>query len=323
MRGRMNRREFLKQSAIPATVLSASPQTLFGATQEFVRESLKTVAEIDKAAIRQFASHLRGRALLPGEPGYESACQLWTGQNPNRPGLVVRCAGPQDIATTVNFARDQGLLLAVRGGGHSRDSTCEGGLLINLSDMRKIAVKPAKYVARVQAGLTVADVDKATSAFGLAAVLGECPSVGISGLTLGGGLGRLMGQRGALCDNLLSAEVVTADGLVRRASAQENGDLFWAIRGSSGNFGIVTSFEYRLHPVGQVLSGMLRYPISEARAVLRFFGEYMETAPDALDALIEIGSGILQYGVVNLLHVEALLGHEATYPPGERTVLRR
>jgi len=168
-------------------------------------------------------------------------------------------------------------------------------VLLNLASLKKVAVDPAKRLLRADAGLTGGEVDKATSAHGLATVMGECPSVGISGLTLGGGLGRLMGQHGALCDNLLAAEVVTAEGAVLRVSANENADLFWAIRGGGGNFGIVTSLEYRLHPVGQVLSGVLQYPISRVRETLQFFGRYMETAPEPLDAVMEIGTGFLLY----------------------------
>ena len=291
---RIDRREFIKQSAIATAVFSASPASLFGAGQESVRVGLKTVAEIDKAAIRKFASRLRGQALLASDRGYESACRDWTGQIPQRPGLVVRCTGTEDIVAAVKFARDQELAVAVRGGGHGLQSS-EGGMLVNLSGMKKITVNASQRVARAQSGLTLTELDKATYTSGLAAVLGECPSVGISGFTLGGGLGRLMGEHGALCDNLLSAEVVTAEGRVLRASATENADLFWAIRGGGGNFGIATSFDYRLHPVGQVLSGMLRYPLSEARRILRFFRDYMLTAPDPLDALVEIGTGILQY----------------------------
>jgi FAD binding domain len=295
MEGESNRREFLRQSAIAVAAFSVSPPPVFGVDRESAQRSLKTVAEIDEAATREFVSRLHGRVLLPGDPDYDSACQSWTGKILKRPGLVVRPTGTADIVAAVKFARDHELLLAVRSGGHRLDSICEGGMLIRLSGMKEIAVNGAKRVARAQAGVTAADLDKATCALGLATVLGECPSVGISGLTLGGGLGRLMGQHGALCDNLLSVEVVTADAMVLSASVRENADLFWGIRGGGGNFGVVSSFDYQLHPVGQVLSGMLRYPLSKARRVLRFFGDYMLTAPDELDALVEIGSGILQY----------------------------
>ena len=259
------------------------------------RETGRTIGAIAPATIRKFASQIRGRMLRPDDPGYRSSSQFWDGRLLKRPGLVVRCATSEDIATCVKFARDQDLVLAIRGGAHTRNSSCEGGLLVNLSDMKGISVDPAQRVARVQSGVQVGYVDKATSAHGLAAVLGECPSVGISGLTLGGGLGRLMGQHGSLCDDLLAAEVVTADGDVRRVRAGENEDLYWAIRGGGGNFGIATNFEYRLHPVRQVLSGMLRYRLSEARALLQFLREYMASAPDGLDVIIEIGSRLLTY----------------------------
>ncbi|MGH9339734.1 MAG: FAD-binding oxidoreductase [Acidobacteriota bacterium] len=292
MGSKIDRREFLKQSSLSMGAAAASSRLAAGSVPEV---DLKTVAEIDRASIRKFTSLLQGQALLPGDDGYESACRNWTGRVTKRPGLVVRCAGTEDVAGAVKFARDHGLLLAVRGGGHTGNSTCDGGLLINLSALKDLHVDPARRVVRAQAGLLAGELDRATCASGLATVMGECPSVGISGMGLGGGLGRLMGQYGALCDNLLWAEVVTADGSVLQASARENSDLFWAIRGGGGNFGVVTSFDYRLHPVDQVLSGMLHYPVTQAGAVLRFFREWMLEAPDELDALVEIGSGILQY----------------------------
>lgn len=288
----MNRREFLRQSALTVGAASALSPLAFASLPE---ESLRTVDEMDASLIRRLRPQLHGQALLPGDRGYESACQDWVGRIPKRPGLVVRCAAGEDVATAVKFARDQELLVAVRGGGHTPHSACEGGMLINVSGLKQIDLDRDRRAVRVEPGLTVGEMDQATCALGLATVLGECPLVGISGMSLGGGLGRLMGQHAALCDNLLSADVITADGRALRASADENPDLFWAIRGGGGNFGIVTSFEYRLHPVGQVLSGMLRYPISEARTVLRFLGEWMPTVPDEIDAVIEFGSGILQY----------------------------
>jgi len=254
-----------------------------------------TVTDVRTSTIQAFISQLHGKALQSGAPNYESSCRHWTGRIFKRPGLIVRCADTQDIVATVKFAKDQGLDLAVRGGGHTRNSTCEGGVLINLSEMRHLEVKPEKQTAFAQTGLTGVDMDRATAQFGLATVLGECPTVGISGLTLGGGLGRLMGQHGALCDNVLSAEVVTADGAVRQVSALENPDLFWAIRGGGGNFGVVTFFSYQLHAIGPVLAGMLRYPMSEARAMLKFLADTMPDAPDELDCLLEIGHNVLQY----------------------------
>jgi len=290
---RMDRREFLKQSAITATALSASLGTLLGASHYAAAQ--KAVAELDGARVRNFASQLRGQALLPSDAGYETACRNWIGGIPKRPGLVVLPAEVEDVAAVVRFAREHELALAVRGGGHTTHSTTDGGVMVNLTSLQKVAIDPVKRLLRVDAGLTGGAVDKATSAYGLATIMGECPSVGLSGLALGGGLGRLMGQHGALCDNLVSAEVVSAEGKALRVSADENADLFWATRGGGGNFGIVTSFAFRLHPVGQVLSGVLHYPISRIRETLQFFGRYMETAPDQLDAVMEIGSGFLLY----------------------------
>lgn len=285
-----NRREFLRQSALAVTACAGTAPFLYGQTK-----SLRTVDEVKHANIQKFTGQVQGAVFHPGQPGFSSACQLWTGSMPKQPGLVVLCAGTEDIATTIKFACDQGLQLAVRGGGHTLNATCEGGVLINLSAMQGIEVDPTKRMARVQAGVLAGSLDQATAPFDMAALLGKCPTVGVSGLTLGGGLSRLMGQYGALCDTLLGAELVTADGSVVQVDAQTQKDLFWAIRGGSGNFGVVTSFTYQLVPVQQALVGMLRYPISQLRSVLEFFGPFMESAPDTLDALVEIGSGILQY----------------------------
>lgn len=291
---RIDRREFMQQSMVAVAAFAASPASVFARGRESSQSSLKTVAEIDKAAIRKFASNVRGQVVAPGDPGYESACRDLIGNMPDKPGLIVRSGGSDDTVAVVNFARDQELPLAIISGGHGL-RLARGGVLIDLSGMKRIEVDIPQRVAKVQAGVKLGEFDKATCAHGLAAVLGECPSVGISGFALGGGLGRLMGQFGSLCDNLLSAEIITADGRLVRTSATENPDLFWAIRGGSGNFGVVNSFCFRLHPVGSVLAGTLRYPIAKAPAILRLFREYMSAAPDSLDALIEIGSSVLQY----------------------------
>jgi FAD/FMN-containing dehydrogenase len=289
----ISRRELLKQNVVTGAVLSAAPVIVFGRHRRPAPQSPKNVAQVDRSIIRKFASRLRGQALLPDDKRYTSAGEDWAGQMPLRPGLVVRCAATEDVVASVKFARDHDLPIAVRAGGHHLRST-EGGVLVNLSGMTKVSVDASSRIARADAGLLLGDLDRATQMSGLAAVLGECPSVGMSGYTLGGGLGRLMGRHGSACDNLLSAEIVTADGRVLRISANENPDLFWGVRGSGGNFGIVTSFEHRLHPVGRVMAGVLQYPMSQARAALRFFADYMKEAPDELDGLIEMGS-ILQY----------------------------
>jgi FAD/FMN-containing dehydrogenase len=291
----INRREFLRQTALAVPALGAVPTLLSGAAGNDAPVPRKTVSDLRSSTVQAFVSGLSGPTLIPGDVNYESSCRHWSGRVFKRPGLIVRCADTQDVAATVTFASDQGLDLAVRCGGHTRYSTCEGGVLINLSDMRQLDVNPGHRVARAQAGLCAVEMDRATAQHGLAAVLGECPTVGISGLTLGGGLGRLMGQHGALCDNVLSAELVTADGAVHRVNASEEPALFWAIRGGGGNFGVVTAWSYRIHPVGPVLAGMLEYPASEAGAILAFLKDYMPDAPDELDLLIEIGRNVLQY----------------------------
>ena len=218
---------------------------------------------------------------------------LWTGLiDPRHPALIVRCSGESDVVRAISFARNNQITVAVRSAGHSLagDSFCEGGMLIDISGMKRIEVDPVAGVARAQTGLTVGEFDHATQGFGLATVLGECSAVGISGFTLGGGLGRLMGKHGVACDNLVSAELVTAEGSLVRANAAENGDLFWGLQGGGGNFGVVTSLEYRLHPVGRILGGTLTYPISAIRDVLHFVDNYMTEVPDEFDIVVDIGN---------------------------------
>jgi FAD/FMN-containing dehydrogenase len=196
--------------------------------------------------------------LRVGEDGFDAARCIWNGMIERRPSLIVRCAGAADVVAAINVARDQDLLLAVRGGGHSAagSSVCDGGLMLDLSHMKGIRVDPARRTARAEAGITWAEFDRETQAFGLATTGGVVSTTGISGLTLGGGIGWLARTHGLSCDNLISVDVVTGDGHLRTASADENSDLFWAVRGGGGNFGVVTSFEYRLHPLAtNVLAG--------------------------------------------------------------------
>ncbi len=241
---------------------------------------------VEEGAIQKLVASVRGELLRPGDEGYESARRVWNRKQDKHPGMIVRCAGVADVICAIDFARTHGLLVAVRGGGHSYagHAICDGGIVIDLSRMKGIQVDPVRRIVRAEAGLTVSEFDHATQTFGLATTLGECPSTGVAGLTLGGGFGFLMGKCGLSCDNLLSAEVVTADGQLITARAGENEDLLWGLRGGGGNFGVVTSLEYRLHPVSQVLGGMVTYPRSQAREVLRFFRESMRTAPDELTA---------------------------------------
>ena len=243
--------------------------------------------------IGKFEAGLQGEVIRPSDASYEIARKGRMGLvDPRRPLLITRCASTADVVRSVEFARANELPIAVRAGGHSLsgDSFCDGGMVIDVSPMKGVEVSAATRTVRADAGLTASELDRATQAFGLATVLGECSAVGIAGYTLGGGLGRLMGKHGAACDNLLSVELVGANGKVIHANQEENADLFWAIRGGGGNFGIATSFEYRLHPATQVLGGTLIYPIADTRKVLTFLGEYMMTAPDEFDVVIDIGN---------------------------------
>ncbi|MEH2480544.1 FAD/FMN-containing dehydrogenase [Nitrobacteraceae bacterium AZCC 2146] len=228
---------------------------------------------------------LRGSLCLQDEAGYDEARTIWNAMIDRRPGAVVRCGGASDVMRAVRLARDNGLLVAVRGGGHniSGNAVCEGGLLIDLSPMRSVRVDPKKRTARVEPGVTLGEFDKEAQAFGLATPLGINSTTGVAGLTLGGGFGWLSRKFGFTVDNLISADVVTADGALVQASAAENPDLFWAIRGGGGNFGVVTSFEFKLHPVGPDLtSGLIVHPFARARELLAGYREVAAAAPDEL-----------------------------------------
>jgi FAD/FMN-containing dehydrogenase len=235
--------------------------------------------------VEEFKARLRGSLLHPGEDGYDQARKIWNGMFDRRPALIARCAGAADVISAVNFARDNKLQVAVRGGGHSLPghSVCDGGVVIDLSPMKAIRVDPAARTARAEPGVKWLEFDRETQAFGLATTGGTASDTGIAGLTLGGGLGWLSNKYGLTIDNLLSADVVTADGRLLTASAMENQDLFWGLRGGSGNLGVVTSFKYQLHAVGPIiLGGMVAYPLAKAKEVLRFYREFSKAAPDEL-----------------------------------------
>jgi FAD/FMN-containing dehydrogenase len=252
-----------------------------------------TSADISASEIEQLAASLRGQLLRPGEEGYDTARRIWNAMIDRSPALIARCAGSADVVRSVNFARYHGLLLSVRGGGHnvSGNAVCDGGLMIDLSPMKSIRVEPARSTARAEAGCTWRDLDHETQAFGLATTGGIIPTTGIAGLTLGGGLGWLMRKHGLSCDNLISTDMVTADGRLVTASATDNSDLFWAARGGGGNFGVVTSFEYRVHPVGQVLGGMVAHSLERAREALKFLREFAPSAPDDLCTMAAFVTG--------------------------------
>jgi FAD/FMN-containing dehydrogenase len=248
-----------------------------------------TGAMLKEAA--ELQSTLRDKLFLVGDPGYEEARKIWNGAIDKRPALIVRCTGAADVMGAVRFAREHNPPVAVRGGGHAvaGHALCDGGLVIDLSAMSGIHVDPLKRVARAHGGGLWRDLDRETQAFGLAVTGGIVSHTGIGGLTLGGGIGWLMRKYGLSIDNLLSADVVTADGAFLRASETENPDLFWGLKGGGGNFGIVTSFEYRLHPVGPtVLAGMLLYPMDDALEVLGFLRDFLLDAPDELGVIANL-----------------------------------
>ena len=235
--------------------------------------------------IEGLKGNFRGQVILPEDDLYESARKVWNATIDKHPALIARCATTADVVSAVNFAKDNGLVLAVRGGGHNiaGSAMCNDGIVIDLSQMKAAQVDAASLRATIEGGATLADFDAAAQAHGLATPLGINSTTGVAGLTLGGGFGWLSRKYGMTIDNLESAEVVTAAGEVVRASATEHPDLFWALRGGSGNFGVVTRFEIRLHPVGpNLLSGLIVYPLSEAKAVLQQYREFMAKAPDEL-----------------------------------------
>lgn len=228
---------------------------------------------------------LRGSLCLADEAGYDEARTVWNAMIDRRPAAVVRCHGASDVMRAVRLARDHGLLLAVRGGGHniSGNAVCEGGLLIDLSPMRSVRIDPKTRSARVEPGVTLGEFDKEAQAFALATPLGINSTTGVAGLTLGGGFGWLSRKFGFTVDNLTSADVVTADGTLLQANATDNPDLFWGIRGGGGNFGVVTSFEFKLHPIGpEVVSGLIVHPFARARELLAGYRQVAAQAPDEL-----------------------------------------
>ena len=243
-----------------------------------------TERSLDDSLIDKLAAGLAGALLRPTDSGYDATRKVWNGMVDKRPALIARCAGTEDVIASVRFARDHDLLVSVRGGGHNYagKSVCSGGLMIDLSPMKAIRVDAGRRVARAQAGLRLGEFDRETQTVGLATTLGVNIDTGIAGLTLGGGYGWLGGKYGLACDNVLSLEVVTADGQLLTASPTQNEDLYWGMRGAGANLAIATSFEYRLHPVGPVLGGMIIYPIEKGRETLRFFDEFSASAPDEL-----------------------------------------
>jgi len=240
------------------------------------------VVELERKAIDDLRGRLRGTLLLSGDPGYDDARSIWNAMIDRRPALIARCLGVADVVVCVNFAREQGLAMSIRGGGHNISglAVCDGGLMVDLSLMRGVWVNPTALTAHAQAGCLLGDVDRETQLHGLAANLGFVSNTGIAGLTLGGGFGYLTRRFGWTCDTVLSIDVVTASGTLVRASERENPDLFWGLRGGGGNFGVATGFEYKLHPVGpEIIGGAIAWRGEDAPRVLEMYRTLTEQAP--------------------------------------------
>jgi FAD/FMN-containing dehydrogenase len=271
-----------------------------------------TVARaVDAAAFVALERSFRGELVRPGDPSYDARRKVWNGSIDRHPAMIARCASVTDVIAALAFARRTGLIVAVRSGGHSFPglSVCDGGVVIDLRSMDEIRVDREAGTVRAHAGVLLGELDRATQAFGLAVPIGSVTHTGLAGLTLGGGFGWLMRKYGLAIDQLLSVEVVTAEGEVVRASGAANPDLFWGVRGGGGNFGIVTEFEYRLQPVGPtVLSGLLLWPIADAPDVVRFYRDWAATAPDELTTALVLRRAPAMDLIPKSLHGHPVVG---------------
>ncbi|CAN5686877.1 FAD-binding oxidoreductase [soil metagenome] len=269
-----------------------------------ITTTIRPDGTLDSFAVEALRSSMRGSVLLPDDPGYDSARAIWNAMIDRRPAVIARCVSTADVIAAVNFAREHNLPVSIRGGGHnvSGRAVGDGALMIDLSPMKGIRVDPDAMTAQAEAGVLWGEYDRETQAFGLATPGGTVATTGIAGLTLGGGQNWLMGKYGFTIDNLLSVDLVTADGKLLHASQHENPDLFWALRGAGHNFGVATSFEYRLHSVGpEVLGGMVIHPIDRAEEVLRFYREFTASEPDELTTFAGFLTGPDGNAVVALL----------------------
>jgi FAD/FMN-containing dehydrogenase len=289
----MDRRRFLR-SSLAASVAAALPTAQAVAALQALTQVTGDVravtgdrneVSVEKAAVQELADSLRGNLLLPGNPGYDEARRVLNASIDKHPALVVQPAGAADIQNAVTFARERKLLVAVKCGGHSYagKSTCDKGLQIDLSTFRHCRVDPRSRTAYVAGGSLLGELDHESMAHGLVTTAGTVSHTGVGGLTLGGGFGRLARRFGLALDNVMAVDIVTADGRLLRASADENPDLYWGVRGGGGNFGVVTSFEFKLHPMQRtVVAGEMIWPLDKAREVLRFYADYAMSAPDEL-----------------------------------------
>ena len=316
------RRNFIKRAVAAAGPLAAGNRQLHQTDGN----------DLSRNAVDRLRAKLKGRLIVPGDHSYESARRVfyWNAATERRPQLIVQCAAEEDALRAVEFARRHGLEVAARAGGHSHLGWgCSNGLMIDLSGMKRISIDPLQRTARAEGGVLSGEVARAAGQHGLAPVLGQCPGVGATGLILGGGLGWLSGLHGASCDNLLFARVVCADSRIRSADSEQNTDLFWALRGAGANFGVTTSFDCRLHPIGPVTGGDIHYSVRDARAVLRHFRELMDEAPDAFQATLNLTPG--ERGVfVSLCHAgseneaeRTLRSLRAIAPPTKEFVKRQ
>ena len=249
-----------------------------------------TRAVLAETDVDELRVRLRGPLLAPGDSGYDDTRRVWNVMIDRRPALIARCLGVGDVLMAVGFARAKEMVVSVRGGGHNipGNAVCDGGLMIDLSLMKSVRVDPVLQTARAEPGVLWGELDHETQAFGLATTGGTVSDTGISGLTLGGGIGWLGGKHGLTSDNLLSVDIVTANGQFLTANASENVDLFWGVRGGGGNFGVVTSFEYQLHPVTTLLAGIVVYPRRRSTDLLRLYRDFVKDAPDELNTVVAL-----------------------------------
>ncbi len=255
---------------------------------------MATQGVLGAATLKEFEDGLHGELIRPGDGAYDEARAIWNGAHDAHPAVIARCADSSDVRHAIGFARSEGLDVAVRGGSHSIPgfSTVDDGIVIDLSPMKGVTVDVAARTARAEGGVTWGEFDAVTQEHGLATTGGLVSTTGVAGFTLGGGIGWLMRKYGLACDNLRSAEVVTADGQILTASTTENPDLFWGLRGGGGNFGVVTSFEFDLHPVGPtVAAGPVFYPGDRAEEIMRFYREFTREVPDELSTLVNLITG--------------------------------
>ena len=272
-----------------------------------------------KTDVQTLKSGFHGQIFEPADAGYDSACRIWNASVSKHPRIVARCSGVADVIAAVNFARANNLLTAVRGGGHNVGgrALCDDGIVIDLSGLRSVYVDLRKQTVQVQGGATLGDMDRETHVFGLAVPCGIVPKTGIGGLTLGGGVGWLLRKYGMTIDNLLSCQLITAEGSVLTASPSAHEDLFWALRGGGGNFGIVTSFEFQARPVHTVMGGLLVYPRHAATDVIRHYRDFMQSAPDELTAyaaLLHAPDGSPIVGVIPCYCGDVSIGERVLKP---------